>query len=58
MVQFSQCMDCKHFIKNDKGTMKCKAFKNGIPDDLFWNKVIHDKPYNDDNGITFEEIKE
>lgn len=38
--KFPICIDCKHYICTDKDNNKhiCKAFPNGIPDDLFWNK--------------------
>lgn len=51
----SQCLDCKHFIDDTKFT--CKAFPDGIPDDLVFNKVSHKKPYEGDKGIQFEEVK-
>ena len=57
MVIFSQCVDCKNYIdKNKDGKHYCKAYPNGIPDDMFWNKIKHDKNIDGDNGIKFEDI--
>lgn len=49
-VSFNQCSKCKHF----NGSIRCKAFPNGIPMDIFGGKVDHSKPVKGDNGITFE----
>lgn len=36
MVIFSQCLDCKNFIgKKDNNTFHCKAYPDGIPEDVF-----------------------
>ena len=57
MVIFSQCIDCKNYIgKNDDGRQICKAFLNGIPEDVFWNRIDHTKNIENDNGIKFENI--
>ena len=54
MVIFSQCIDCKNYIgKNDDGRQICKAFLNGIPEDVFWNRIDHTKNIENDNGIKF-----
>lgn len=59
MVQFSQCIDCKHFKGlNDNGKYSCSAFPDGIPDDVFWNKVLHEENIEGDNKIKFEPIQE
>ena len=58
MVIFSQCIDCKNYIgKNDDGRQICKAFLNGIPEDVFWNRIDHTKNIENDNGIKFENIE-
>lgn len=55
MVTFSQCLDCKNYIgKNEKGKHICKAFKNGIPENVFWNERIHTEIIEGDNGITYD----
>lgn len=46
------CYLCQH--STDDRT--CKAFDR-IPDDIWYGKVDHTKPYPGDNGIQFEEIK-
>lgn len=59
MVQFSQCMDCKNYIgKNEKEKFYCHAFPDGIPEDVFWNKIDHKKNIDGDKGIKFEKIKD
>jgi hypothetical protein len=50
------CYVCKNFI-TAKGA-KCKAFPEGIPDDIYWGKHDHRKPYPGDNGIRFEKDPE
>ena len=52
MTVDSQCINCKHFI-ND-GKWGCDAFFS-IPDEIVFNRVIHDKPIKgQDNNIVFE----
>ena len=55
-VIFSQCLDCKHFDFNNESKNICSAFPNGIPDDVFWNKITHTQNIDNDNGIKFEPI--
>jgi len=57
MIAFSLCMVCQHFDPEEKEFLKCKAFANGIPPQLFTGKENHDKPYPGDNGIRFVSIK-
>ena len=57
MVRFPRCIDCKKFIElNEEGKYTCKAFPDGIPDDVFWGKIDHTENIDGDNGIKFEEI--
>lgn len=50
-----RCLECKHIgITTDDFVPTCQAFPKGIPDEIFFEKVIHDKPYQGDNGIQFE----
>ena len=57
MVIFSQCMDCKNYInRNEDGKHICKAFVDGIPDEVFWNKIWHEENIKGDNGVKFEAI--
>ncbi len=50
------CMDCKH-IFNKLGPFSCKAFPEGIPEDILKDGFDHKKPYKGDNGIRFEPKK-
>ena len=56
-VIFSKCVDCKHFTGTREHPHVCKAFPDGIPDDVYWGKVSHDKPVDGDHGIQFELIE-
>lgn len=49
----SQCYKCQNLT----GAQLCKAFPNGIPDELYFNEVSHESPYEGDNGIIFKEKK-
>lgn len=44
------CYYCRHSTNHKV----CKAF-GAIPDDIWFGKVEHTKPYPGDNGIQFEE---
>jgi hypothetical protein len=35
--------------------LKCKAFPEGIPDEILINGNKHNKPFKGDKGIQFEE---
>ena len=50
----SQCQGCIHY----KLKLLCKAFPDGIPEELLTGEIDHTKPYKGDNGITFEPIKD
>lgn len=45
-----RCLTCVHRI--DLNT--CKAFPDGIPEEIVRERVVHDKPYPGDNGIRYE----
>lgn len=50
-----RCLECKNFLVTTEDFVPtCKAFPDGIPDDIFWEKVLHDKPYPNDNGFRYE----
>ena len=38
----------------------CKAFVNGVPQDIIFDRVKHTSPYPGDNGIMFQkrEVKD
>ena len=54
------CLRCKNFIEEaeykngDLG--KCKAFPDGIPDNVYAYMHHYDKPENCNNGIGFDAI--
>jgi hypothetical protein len=48
------CMMCKHFRREEPG-LRCDAFPDGIPDDIFYSRADHTKPMDDDSGIRFEQ---
>lgn len=52
MQIMSNCFLCKHH--NKKNYDVCKAFPNGIPNEIIIGELLHDKPYQGDNGIMFE----
>lgn len=59
MVIFSQCLDCKNYIgKNKNGKHICKAFSDGIPEEIFWNKISHTENIEGDNGFLYDDINE
>lgn len=41
MQIISNCLECKHFIHDKKFT--CKAFPKGIPNNILFNEVEHNK---------------
>ena len=45
------CLDCKW---RDPISRACVAFPKGIPDAIMDGKFDHHKPYDGDNGITYE----
>lgn len=46
-----QCIMCKHY---DLDSSTCTAFKDEIPDEIYYGDHDHTKPYPGDNGIRFE----
>jgi hypothetical protein len=59
MQTIPQCFGCKHyhpqpFDAPPAPTYMCDAFLSGIPDDILFNRVAHDKPYPGDGGMLFE----
>jgi hypothetical protein len=47
-----ECYFCRHFYRN-KGRV-CRAFPQGIPEDIFHGRKLHRKPIDGDNGFQFE----
>lgn len=57
---YSPCMHCAYF-KDDEGALdelKCEAFPDGIPDEIFDGHNLHKELYPGDHGITFRDIDE
>ncbi|MDD3012366.1 MAG: hypothetical protein PHC34_01520 [Candidatus Gastranaerophilales bacterium] len=52
----SSCIICRFANKGEK-IKNCKAFPFGIPDEIWEGKNDHNKSYDNDNGIQFEERK-
>ena len=57
------CFRCAHWHGDDKSRETCDAFPKGIPHEILYTKVRHDKPYPDetnprDKGIRFTELIE
>lgn len=51
------CTLCKH-LQKDTMNRVCKAFPNGIPDDVWLAKNEHKKPLkNQKNNIVFEKVE-
>ncbi len=53
MLVFTQCLKCKHF----NGDWTCSAFPKGIPKDISTNRIDHNHPHPNDNGIQYEPIE-
>tara|TARA_B100001094_G_scaffold178723_1_gene172861 strand:+ start:3430 stop:3645 length:216 start_codon:yes stop_codon:yes gene_type:complete len=47
------CIACIHYDQNSM-EHKCKAFPDGIPQEILESKHIHTTPFNGDSGILFE----
>jgi hypothetical protein len=49
------CLKCRHFHRSYVSTLlTCKAFPDGIPDEILFGIILHDCPYPGDNGVLFE----
>lgn len=48
------CVNCTQWIESkDEYGFKCKAFPDGIPDEIIESKFDHREPHDGDNGIQF-----
>jgi hypothetical protein len=53
------CTKCKHLNVSsamNTGWPNCRAFKNGIPKEIWYGKNKHTQPYPNDHGIQFDPI--
>ena len=48
-----QCILCRHYL----GEGTCRAFLDGIPDEILSGEFDHTQPHEGDKGIQFEEAK-
>ena len=56
MTPIVSCVFCKNVKLNKK--KQCKAFPDGIPEEILIGEHDHKTKYKGDNGITFEPIKD
>jgi hypothetical protein len=52
VVLSTQCATCKNWTE----ALRCKAFPDGIPEQIKSGDHDHRKPYRGDNEIRYEEI--
>jgi len=55
MQHFILCWSCERLIS---GTQKCKAFPDGIPEEIWSMEFDHHESYPGDNDIQFKNVKE
>jgi hypothetical protein len=51
--KYPQCINCSHFDFESLEAMRCKAFPDGIPEDILMNCRDHREPYPGDSGICY-----
>jgi hypothetical protein len=54
----SQCGFCRHLLRATPDGLPCVAFPDGVPDELYYNKRDHRKPYPGDHGVRWEAASE
>lgn len=59
----SQCILCAHWtsplardVDEAEPTQICTAFPGGIPDEIWWNRADHRKPFAGDGGIRWAPV--
>lgn len=50
------CLYCKHLIEPLEGRDVCRAFPEGIPDEIYLEHYDHRKAFPGDKGIRFEAV--
>jgi hypothetical protein len=60
IIMPEQCKDCENFWPAimAKSRFGCKAFRIGIPDDIYSGDFDHKKPHQGDNGIQYKKLVE
>jgi len=56
MIPIVTCVFCKNVKLN--GKKQCKAFPEGIPEEILIGNNDHSTKYKGDNGIVFEPIED
>ena len=52
------CMDCKHYDRDNHDGITCKAFPRGIPDNILVEQEKHTKPVKGQSGdYVFEAVE-
>ena len=55
-IEMPQCFACKHLLEFEE-KITCKAFPQGIPEEILSGKFDHSKAYDGDQGIRFEPLE-
>lgn len=58
MIRITQCFYCMHLSRLPREQMivwRCKAYPEGIPEEIWRNEVVHNELVHGDQGILFEQ---
>jgi hypothetical protein len=50
------CMNCLHFDFENRKSLTCRAFPNGIPEKILTNRADHRREYPGDHGLRYDPI--
>lgn len=51
------CIGCRHYDRSMPGPgIRCTAFPDGVPDEIFESRADHRRPFEGDHGILFDPI--
>ena len=51
------CLGCRHYDRTAPGPgIRCAAFPDGVPDEIFSSEADHREPFDGDRGIRFDPI--